>query len=503
MRIGIVGAGFAGLATAKVLTQAGHDVVVWDRAPDVGGVWSASRRYPGVQTQSTRDQYSLSDFPMPKGYPEWPSGEQVQQYLAAYATAFDLDRTLHLSTEVLTAQPAHEGWDVETRPCGQEATTVDRVDRLIVANGVFCEPAMPTYDGVEDFRAAGGRVCAATEFLDATEAEGKDVVVVGYGKSACDVAVAISDTAGRTTVIARQLLWKVPKKVGGVVNFKYLLLTRMGESLFRYRTLRGAERFLHGPGNGIRRRMLNSVGSASVKQYRLRQLDLVPPGTMEGIVKGAIGLVTDGFYERVEDGRIDVQRNRTIRRLLEKDGKPHIELDDGTVLPADLVVCATGFTQRVPFLPAGVIDRVLDGRGNFSLYRQILPPDVDGLYFAGYNSSFFSPLNAEMAALWIAAHLAGGLGLPDRESMRAEAAAQIAFMDEAVAGHHSHGTKIIPFSLHNVDEVLSDLDLNIPARVRAAHWLGPVNPAAYRRLTPRLLARLGTDRTHLHEGDPL
>jgi cation diffusion facilitator CzcD-associated flavoprotein CzcO len=490
MRIGIVGAGFAGLATAKVLTQAGHDVVVWERAEDVGGVWSASRRYPGVQTQSPRDQYSLSDFPMPKDYPEWPSGEQVQRYLAEYASTFGLDSRVHLGTEVLSARPTSEGWAVTTRAGGGPPEVVS-VDRLVIANGVFCQPAMPHYEGVDDFTAAGGRLCAATELLDAGEADRKDVVVVGYGKSACDVAVAISDRAATTSVVARQLLWKVPKKVGGVVNFKFLLLTRLGEALFRYRTRRGVERFLHGPGNGIRRRMLSSVGTASVRQYRLQDLDLVPEGTMEGIIRGAIGLVTDGFFERVGDGRINVRSGRTIRRLLEKDQRPHVELDDGTLLPADLVVCATGFTQGVPFLEPEVVGRVLDERGNFALYRQILPPAVDGLYFAGYNSSFFSPLNAEMAALWIAAHLAGQLRLPDRSAMREDVAAQLEFMDEAVGGHHSHGTKIIPFSLHNVDEVLGDLDLNISAVVRASHWLAPVSPHAYRHLTRRLLDRLG------------
>ena len=79
------------------------------------------------------------------------------------------------------------------------------------------------------------------------------------------------------------------------------------------------------------------------------------------------------------------------------------------MLPADLIVCATGFTQGVPFLPADVQDALLDDRGNFQLYRQIDPVDVPDLYFNGYNSSFFSPLNAEMAALWIAADVAGAV----------------------------------------------------------------------------------------------
>ena len=76
MRVAIIGAGVAGLATAKVLIQAGHEVVVFDKTPDVGGVWSRTRRYPGLTTQSPKAQYSLSDFPMPRDYPEWPTGAQ-------------------------------------------------------------------------------------------------------------------------------------------------------------------------------------------------------------------------------------------------------------------------------------------------------------------------------------------------------------------------------------------------------------------------------------------
>jgi len=205
---------------------------------------------------------------------------------------------------------------------------------------------------------------------------------------------------------------------------------------------------------------------------------------------GVAGLATEGFFEGVADGRITVRGNRVITRLLAVDGVPTAELDDGTRRPAELIVCATGFIQAVPFLPAEVTGRVLDRRGNFQLYRQIRPADVAGLYFNGYNSSFFSPLNAEMAAVWIAADLAGAIPRPDAAAVREQVAAQLAFMDEATGTHHCKGGKIIPFSMHNVDEVLGDLGVNISPVVRAWHWLLPVNPAAYRRVTPAVLARL-------------
>jgi cation diffusion facilitator CzcD-associated flavoprotein CzcO len=493
MRVAIIGAGVAGLATAKVLRQAGHEVVVFDKTPDVGGVWSRTRRYPGLTTQSPKAQYSLSDFPMPKSYPEWPTGEQVQAYLARYAAHFGLDDAVRLNTVVVAARPSGDGWILDTRDAGAAAggaTTTAAFDRLVVANGVFCEPAIPAFPGRDEFAAAGGALLAGTEFHDAERARGKHVLVVGYGKSACDVTVPVSKVAASTDVIARQLLWKVPRKINGKLNFKMLLLTRMGEALFKYRVLRGVEKFLHGPGKGLRGKMINSIGSVSVRQFGLARLDLVPSGQMEDIVRGAIGLATEGFFEGVADGRISVHRDRTIARLYADHGRPFAELSDGSTLPADLVVCSTGFTQGVPFLPADVQRRLLDERGNFLLYRQIRPVDVPGLYFNGYNSSFFSPLNAEMAAVWIAADLAGAVPLPDAAGVRQAIAEQLAFMDDATDGHHCRGTKIIPFSMHNVDEVLGDLDLNISPGVRASHWINPINPAAYRRVTPALVRRL-------------
>ena len=487
MRVAVIGGGVAGLVTAKVLKQAGHSVVVFEKAPDVGGVWSASRRYPGLTTQSPKQQYSLSDFPMPKSLPEWPTGAQVQEYLASYARHFSLESSLRLSCEVTSAEPAEGGWLVAA-----EGAAPERFDKLVVANGVFCEPFMQAYPGMAEFTAAGGEVIAGTSLHDAARATGKHVLVVGYGKSACDITVPVSEVAASTDVIARHLLWKVPRKIGGVVNFKMLLLTRMGEALFKYLRPRGMEKFLHGPAKGMRANMVNSIGSASVRQFGLKRLGLVPPGQMEDIVRGAIGLATEGFFEGVTSGRIVVHAGRTIVRLLASSdsGRPAALLDDGTELSADLIICATGFTQGVPFLPASVERALLDERGNFMLYRQIRPVEVPDLYFNGYNSSFFSPLNAEMAAVWIAADMVGAVALPSAASMRAQVAEQLAFMDVATDTHHCRGGKIIPFSLHNVDEVLGDLQVNISAAVRALHWLNPVNPTAYRKITPDVLRRL-------------
>jgi len=122
MRIAVIGAGFAGLSSAKILRQFDHDVTVFEKSPDVGGVWSRTRRYPGLRTQNNKGTYYLSDFPMPGNYPEWPSGEQVQAYLANYAKHFGLDACIHLNTEVVSAEPvgenAENGWTLTVKDAG-------------------------------------------------------------------------------------------------------------------------------------------------------------------------------------------------------------------------------------------------------------------------------------------------------------------------------------------------------------------------------------------------
>jgi len=489
VKIAVIGAGFAGIASAKVLTELGHDVTVYEKAPDVGGVWSRTRRYPGLTTQNNKDSYTLSDLRMPKVFPEWLSGEQVQSYLEMYVEKFELTPMIRLSTEVRSAQPAGGGgWDITC--AGADGETTEHYDHLTVASGVFSEPFAPAYDGVDELKAAGGTILAASELHDLETVKGKDVVVVGYGKSACDVAVEIAKEAASTTVVARQLLWKMPRKIKGVLNYKVLLLTRMGEGLFPYQTVRGPEKLLHAGGSKMAGSMVGSVESVTTSQLKLKKLGLLPKGQFTDIARSTVSLATEGFFEGVEAGDITVERDTEIAAFVAKEGKPYAELANGRAVPADVVVTATGFKQELPFFSDEIQDQLTDDNGDYQLYRQILPLNVKDLTFAGYNSSFFSPLSAEMSAVWIGSLLGGGHEVPSAEEMEAHVAARLAWMRERTDGHHARGTNIIPFSMHNIDEVLGDVGLDVSKRVKAVQWLLPINPKAYASVTPRLVEKL-------------
>lgn len=493
MKIAVVGAGFAGLATAKILREFEHDVTVFEKAPDVGGVWSATRRYSGLRTQNNKDSYAFSDLPMPRDYPEWPTGEQVQAYLERYVATFGLRPHLRLATEVVRAEltDAEDGWMITARRAGAPVSAPERFDHLVVANGIFSDPVFPQYEGYADLVRAGGKLVASSQLNTLDDARGKDVVVVGYGKSACDVAAEIGPVAASTTVVARQLLWKMPKRVGKVLNMKYLLLSRLGEALFRYQDLNnGMEKFLHGRGDKVRASMLESIGSVATWQLKLKKLGLVPRGQFADIANSTVSLSTDGLYEQIEDGTIAVHRDAEIERFEVEAERPVAVLSDGARLPVDLVVCGTGFHQRIPFLDDTISARLLDDQGNYELYRQILPHDVPHLTFSGYNSSLFSPLSAEAGAIWIAAYLSGVLDLPAIEERRKQVAERVAWMEKRTGGKHARGTNVIPFSMHQIDETLDEAGVNISSRAQAIQWLLPIEPSVYKNLVPRLKERI-------------
>jgi hypothetical protein len=203
-----------------------------------------------------------------------------------------------------------------------------------------------------------------------------------------------------------------------------------------------------------------------------------------------VSLVTDGFFDLVAEGRIAIKRDTAIDRLIVEGGRRLAVLKSGERIPADIVICGTGWRQEVPFLEPALQARIMDDRGNFRLYRCILPIGVRNLAFNGYNSSFFSPLSAEMGALWIASLLADALDLPPEAEQRAATDRRLRWMEERTEGKHARGTNIIPFSMHQIDELLADMGQEIGGMQRFMEWQVPVKPGQYARVAQALHRRL-------------
>lgn len=482
-RIAIVGAGIAGLVCAKVLSEDGFAVEIFDRAPDIGGVWSETRRYPGLRAQSSKYTYHFSDHPMPADYPRVLDGARMQEYLASYVRAFGLTDRLRLRTEVVAADPVDGGWLLEIRDLdGVHRTSCDH---LVIANGVFSTPEIPDFPGMTEFGRAGGQLGHSTQFLAVDAVRDRSVVVVGYGAAACDLATEISRVAAETTVVARRLLWKMPRRLAPGLDAERVLLTRVGAAHFRHPEPGRFERLLQGPGRSFRESNLALIEALVAQRSRAAELGLVPPVRFEHAHEAAFGLVADDFADQVADGRITVCGGTEVAALGGGQAGPYAELSDGRLVRADIVVCATGFQQRVPFLTPYVQRQLTDDHGNFRLYRQILPLQVPHLTFAGYNSSLLSAVGAEVGAHWTSALLTGSLPLPPAETMSERIEARLRWMQEYTGGHHAHGTSVTPYALRDIDELLADLGVRLPFAARTAQWVRPARPGDYKVVSRR------------------
>jgi cation diffusion facilitator CzcD-associated flavoprotein CzcO len=437
-----------------------------------------------VATQDDRLTYAFSDVPMPDDFPEHPSGAHVRAYLEHYARVKNVYDRIKLSSRVESAEPnaAIDGWVV--RVVDEHGPASYDVDWLIVANGVFSTPHVPTWPGREEFEAQGGRVIPPTELGSGTALHGRRVVVVGWGKTACDIAVESSRTADSTTVVARTIRWKIPKDIAGGLSFRHLLLTRLGEHLM------GAPRMSIASHVGAvlampaRRTVLWLLRRHIARRSGLRAVGMMPSLPLPY----SDSLVTDGLFEAMAAGQLEVRRERSVESLGVDDGEPGVRLSDGTWLRADVVVPATGFDQDLPFFRPSLQAALQDDDGVLALHRRILPLDVPHLAFAGWGHTYRSPLTAEIGAVWLAGHLAGIVRTPTREEMRRTA-------DRYHLTHQQAAERREPQlpsgSFPALDQLLDDLALPLPASVRRRQWISPLEPSSYAYLLPRLQQRLG------------
>jgi cation diffusion facilitator CzcD-associated flavoprotein CzcO len=219
-RVVIVGAGFSGIGAAIRLLQAGEeDLVVLERADDLGGTWR-DNVYPGCRCDVPSRLYSYSFAPEANWHETYASQQEIWDYLRATAERFGVLPHIRFGWRVLDAR-----WDEDA---GAWCVTTDRgvlrCRYLVSATGALAEPSLPPIPGVERF--AGTRMHSAR--FDRSHAfAGERVAVVGTGASAVQIVPSIQPEVARLTVFQRTPGWVLPHPVRPVSDRERRLLGRL------------------------------------------------------------------------------------------------------------------------------------------------------------------------------------------------------------------------------------------------------------------------------------
>lgn len=384
----IIGAGSSGIVAAKIFHERGIPFDCYERGSGIGGNWryrndnEMSSIYQSLHINTSRDCMAFSDFPMPRHYPDFPHHTEVLAYFEDYVDHFGFRDALTLRTEVLRVTPAGDGaYDVTVRPVGQDETSTRRYGAVVVANGHHWDPNWPDVPGFFD-----GPVLHAHQYTTPDLFEGRRVLVVGAGNSACDIACEAARVARRAMLSTRHGAHVVPKYMLGrpLDTFTTPLLARLP---FRVQRLIA--------------QILLFLARGKQSQYGFPTPDY-PFGSEHPTI-------SSDLLNLVGHGRIDVRPD------LEALAGDRVRFVDGTEDDVDVVLFATGYNVTFPFFDNDFI-QADDNR--LPAYLHVVLPDQPNLYFIG----LIQPLGAvmplaETQCAWVADLLEGRAGLPSQAAM--------------------------------------------------------------------------------------
>lgn len=519
-KVGIVGAGINGLLACKYALSKGLNPIVFECKNAIGGVWS--KTIESTKLQTPKPTFEFADFPWPSYVDDlFPASYQVLDYVESYAKHFDLVKYVRFNTKVISVSchgidddekyidswelwggngetfSDRRKWDLTVQDLVNLSTELVQVDFLILCLGKFSDvpniPKFPEKKGPEAFK---GQVIHAMDFaaMDYKAArdfvKGKRVAVIGFKKSALDIAMQISKENGLEhpcTMVFRNSHWSF-----GRIGFPWGLPIR---HLFFSRF---AELMMHKPGEGfllgLAATILSPVRWAMSKlvdwyinsKHPLKKHKMLPEHSfVAAFESGLIAMAPDGFYESVDNGSIVLNKSSSFTfckqgLLLEGESAP---------LDVDLVIFATGFKGDQKVIDIFESSKFRDNIAGPSfdtiapLYRQCIHPRLPQLAVMGFIESRANLHAFEMKCRWLAELLAGTFKLPSVKKMEKEVSQWDAFLRRNDLDWLGRSYYIGALQTWYNDLVCQDMGCS-PKRKKGFldEWFQPYGPMDYARL---------------------
>lgn len=340
----VVGAGPAGLAVAATLRQHGVPFTVLERASSVGAAWQG--RYDSLRLHTVRWLSCLPGAPIPRRYGRWVARDDLVEYLHDYARRFDIDP--ELGVEVAKIDRVDDSWQVHTSNGPRQASAV------ILATGYSRTPFLPDWPGRAEFP---GPLLHSSAYREPSPYAGQQVLVVGAGNSAAEIAVDLVGVADRVELSVRTPPNIVRRDTLGVPS-----------QLLGVALKRAPEPVMNVLSTALRR----------ISMPNLTEHGLPAPsgdGFTQFLRTRTVPILDHGFVNAVRAGRI------TVVPAVEGFAGADVCLAGGGSTRPDAVIAATGYRPALEPI-VGHLD-VLDDRGMPRVHGAQTLPQAPRLHFVG------------------------------------------------------------------------------------------------------------------------
>ena len=333
VRVLVAGAGFAGLAMAIKLDEAGeHDFLVVERDSDVGGTWR-DNSYPGAACDVPSQLYSYSFAPNPKWSRSFSPQPEIQAYIQEVAErSGTLDRFVFDTT-------VHDAvWDEESK-VWQVTTSAGRLtaDVVVSAVGALSDPKNPDIVGFDSFE---GEVFHSARWNHDYDLTGKRVAVIGTGASSIQIVPEIAPVVGHLDVYQRTAPWVIPRNDRDYTRIEKLAFKHVPLVQTLYRTAIYWGRELYVPAFTRNPKLAFPAKKMALANIRKGISD---PALREKVTPDyQIGckriLISNTWYPALDRDNVDVVTDGIARVT-----PTGIVTKDGTEREVDAIVVATGF----------------------------------------------------------------------------------------------------------------------------------------------------------------
>ncbi|KAF2402057.1 putative flavin-binding monooxygenase [Trichodelitschia bisporula] len=391
----ILGAGISGLNSAyRIQTQApkGTTYTILEARDQLGGTWDFFK-YPGLRSDSDLHTFGFAWHPWTARIPI-ADGDSICTYLREAAAKYGLDKQIRFRHRATKTE-----WDSGTRRWRVTAGTpegerVFEARWLVVGTGYYDydKPLEAVIPGLQNFK---GTIVHPQFWPTNLDYAGKRVVIIGSGATAVTLLPVLAETAARVTMLQRSpgYILALPQAdpVGKLLHA--ILPQRVASWIDRMRFMLVAYSFYYFC------RAWPGLAKAVLAKATAAQL---PPGLpvkphfepRYNPWEQRLCLCPDGdFFQALRAGKADVATG-VIREV--KEGG--VELMDGTFLPADVLVTATG----LKILFAGGVELRADGErlepGEKFMWKGVMMQDVPNASFViGYPNASWT-LGADATA---------------------------------------------------------------------------------------------------------
>ena len=340
------------------------------------------------------------------------------RYLGAAVNHHNLD--IRLKHEVLELKEEVNGWRVRYE--NDNGIHDELFDYAIIASGQYTDGKNdPKFLDQEQFK---GKILTERDVTSLDIFNGKGVVVVGYGKSALDMAALAAERSAQIHHVFRTPNWLIPEWILGA-HFTYALFTRFGNIMMTsWAQPTAMERFLHNRLPFVISSFWDFVQSIVLFQLRRNgkgkdnaaneRLNVLIPEhkiLMDFRSSGALG--PENYYPLVAEGKIVPYHSE-----IECFSYDSVQLKNGRIIPCDVVVLSVGYLKPTfPYLPEKYRSLLEAEKDGTQLYRHLIHPRIPRLAFAGFNHGYMHVPTVEIGTQWLCAYWRGELELPSVEEM--------------------------------------------------------------------------------------